>query len=78
MCLPTVLLFKSVLAYTCSFLVSGGIHRGGWPEGRGSARTLVAGGLPLSDGKRFINMDLQTHILFLFLLYQLIILIIPV
>lgn len=24
-------------------------HRGRWPEGRGSARTLVAGGLPLSD-----------------------------
>lgn len=30
------------------------IHRGGWPQGRGSARTLVAGGLPLSDGERFI------------------------
>lgn len=41
------------LARTCSLLVSGrccwAIHRGGWPQGRGSARTLVAGGLPLSD-----------------------------
>ena len=47
---------EKVLAYTCSLLVEGGhhgvIHRGGWPEGRGSARTLVAGGLPLSDGER--------------------------
>lgn len=25
------------------------IHRGGWPQGRGSARTLIAGGLPLSE-----------------------------
>lgn len=28
------------------------IHRGGWPQGRGLARTLVAGGLPLSDRGR--------------------------
>lgn len=40
------------LALTSSILGRGRrglvIHRGRWPEGRGSARTLVAGGLPLS------------------------------
>lgn len=39
-----------------SLLVRGGhswvVHRGWWPEGRGSARTLVAGGLPLSEEER--------------------------
>lgn len=51
------------LAYTCSLLVSGrrcwAIHRGGWPQGRGSARTLVAGGLPLSDEDRSMFTYLQ-------------------
>lgn len=44
------------LAFTSSILgrwrKCGVIHRGRWPEGRGSARTLVAGGLPLSDKGR--------------------------
>lgn len=39
-----------------SLLVRGGhswvVLRGWWPEGRGSARTLVAGGLPLSEEER--------------------------
>lgn len=46
-------LHEGGLAFTSSILGSGRkcwmIHRGRWPEGRGSARTLVAGGLPLSD-----------------------------
>lgn len=59
------------VSITCSLLLSWGsfwgVHRGGWPEGRGSARTLVAGGLPLSDGETFRNLDLQTHCFNLFL-----------
>lgn len=41
---------------TSSLLLSGGHcrvkHRGVWPQGRGSARTLVAGVLPLSTQKQ--------------------------
>lgn len=44
------------LAFTSPILGGGRkclvIHRGRWPEGRGSARTLVAGGLPLSGRGR--------------------------
>lgn len=64
MCLKVKFLqYERGLAYTCSLLVSGRhcrvIHRGGWPEGRGSARTLVAGGLPLSGEERFVITYLQ-------------------
>lgn len=41
------------IGLTYSLLVGGGHcwvkHRGVWPQGRGSARTLVAGVLPLSN-----------------------------
>lgn len=37
------------------------IHRGRWPQGRGSARTLVAGGLPLSDEGRPIIKQNRIH-----------------
>lgn len=64
MCLKVKCLqYDMGLVSTCSLLVSGrhwwAIHRGRWPEGRGSARTLVAGGLPLSDEERFIITCLQ-------------------
>lgn len=52
------------------------IKRGAWPEGRGSARTLVAGGLPLSDGEKFNRFTsvasfvlLYPHIFLVSLLY---------
>lgn len=49
-------LHEGGLAFTSPILRRGRkcwvIHRGRWPEGRGSARTLVAGGLPLSDKGR--------------------------
>lgn len=47
---------ERVLRFTSSALGGGRkcwvVHRGRWPEGRGSARTLVAGGLPLSGKGR--------------------------
>lgn len=50
--------FEGGVAHTCSLLVRWRqwwvIQRGGWPQGRGSARTLVAGGLPLSDEEAFM------------------------
>lgn len=42
---------------TCALLLSlkhsWVVHGGWWSEGRGSARTLVAGGPPLSDKEAF-------------------------
>lgn len=50
--------FEGGVALTCSLLVRWRqrwvIQRGGWPQGRGSARTLVAGGLPLSGEEAFM------------------------
>lgn len=46
------------IGLTFSLLLSGGHcsvkHRGLWPQGKGSARTLVAGVLPLSTQKQSV------------------------
>lgn len=53
------------IGLTYFLLVSGGHcrveHRGVWPKGRGSARTLVAGVLPLSTQNQSVVRDLLLY-----------------